>query len=83
MVVVYTQEETIIKESADAVKNDLIRLYGEKLGIEAYAAVKNGRNGTTYRKYGGPLIKVVTKEQALVINEKETAIGMMDQCILS
>ena len=76
MIVIYTQENTIIRENADAARGDLISLYGEKLGAEAYAAVRNGRNGATYRKYGGPLVKVVSKEDAKSIRDKEKSNGI-------
>ena len=79
MIVIYTQDETFIRKDADAAKGVLISVYGEKLGAEAYSAVKNAREGTSYRKNGGPLVRVVTKKQATEIREKETAIGMM-QC---
>ena len=77
MIVIYTQDNTIIRDNADAARGDLISLYGEKLGTEAYVAVKNGRIGAAYRKYGGPLVKVVSSEDAAWIREKETVIGMM------
>lgn len=79
MIVIYTQDNTIIRENADAAREDLISLYGEKLGAEAYAAVRNGRNGAAYRKYGGPLVKVVSKEDAEKIRRKENEIGMMQE----
>ena len=77
MIVIYTQDNTIIRDNADAARGDLISLYGEKLGTEAYVAVKNGRIGAAYQKYGGPLVKVVSSEDAAWIREKETVIGMM------
>ena len=77
MIVIYTQDETFIRDDADAAKNVLLSVYGEKLGEEAYATVKNGSNGASYRKNGGPLVRVVTEEQVEEIREKETAIGMM------
>ena len=77
MIVIYTQDNTIIREDADAAQGDLISLYGEKLGAEAYAAVKNARIGAAYRKYGGPLVKVVSKEDAELIKTKEIVAGMM------
>ena len=77
MIVIYTQDNTIIRENADAARGDLISLYGEKIGAEAYAAVRNGRVGATYRKYGGPLVKVVSREDAELIKTKEIAVGMM------
>lgn len=77
MIVIYTQDNTIIRNDADAAREDLIDLYGAKLGAEAYAAVRNGRIGSAYRKYGGPLVKIVSKEDALRIKEKEIVAGMM------
>ena len=77
MIVIYTQDETIIRNDADAAKKDLFSVYGEKLGTEAYAAVKNAREGASYRKNGGPLVRVVSREKAEWIREKETAIGLM------
>ena len=35
MIVIYTQDNTIIRENADDARGDLISLYGEKLGAEA------------------------------------------------
>lgn len=77
MITIYTQDETIIKNNADAAKDDLIKIYGEKLGAEAYKAVRKGRVGAAYRKYGGPLVKVVSKEEAELIREREAKIGMI------
>ena len=77
MIVIYTQDETFIKNDADSAKSLLFAVYGEKLGAEAFAAVHNGRTGASYRKNGGPLVMVVTREQAEEIRKKETAIGMM------
>ena len=77
MIVIYTQDETYIRDDADAAKSVLIEVYGERLGMEAYTAVKEGREGTAYRKHGGPLVQVVSKEKAEWIREKETAAGMI------
>ena len=77
MIIIYTQDETYIRNDADSAKRVLYSVYEEKLGAEAYTAVKNARNGTTYRKNGGPLIRVVTKEEAVKIREKESSIGMI------
>ena len=46
MIVIYTQDKTVIRKDADAAKEDLASLYGEKLGAEAYSVVENGRIGT-------------------------------------
>ena len=77
MIVIYTQDTTYIRENADAAKEILCSVYGEKLGKEAYNAVNRARVGASYRKNGGPLVKVVDKEQAAIIRAKETVIGMM------
>ena len=77
MVVIYTQDQTYIRNDADAAKSVLLSVYGEKLGMEAYAAMKNARAGASYRKNGGPLVRAVSDEQAAEIREKEKAIGMM------
>ena len=77
MIVIYTQDETFIRDDADAAKSILLSIYGEKLGNEAYAAMKDARDGMTYRRNGGPLIKVGTKERKAEICKKEIAIGML------
>ena len=77
MIVIYTQDNTIIRNDADSAKEDLIDLYGEKLGAEAYTAVKNGRIGGAYRKYGGPLVRVISAEDAVMIMAKESSVGMI------
>ena len=77
MIVIYTQDNTIIRKDADSARKDLISVYGEKLGLEAYAVVKNGRIGASYRKYGGPLVRIISNIEANQIMEKETAAGMM------
>lgn len=76
MIVIYTQDNTIIRKDADAAREDIVNIYGEKLGAEAYAAVKNARIGAAYRKYGGPLVKVVSKKDAEAIREMEIKVGM-------
>ena len=52
MIVIYTQDERYTRDDADAAKSVLIEVYGEKLGAEAYAAMKDGREEELYRKYG-------------------------------
>ena len=47
MIIIYTQDETYIRNDADSAKSVLYSVYGDKLGSEAYAAVKDARNGTT------------------------------------
>lgn len=73
MIVIYTQDKTFIRNDADNAKNVLLSVYGD----EAYDTVKNAREGASYQKNGGPLVRVVSKEKAAEIREKETAIGMM------
>ena len=75
MIVIYTQDKTFIRNDADTARVVLLSVYGEKLGAEAYDTVKNAREGASYRKHGGPLVRVVSKERAAEIREKETAIG--------
>ena len=78
MIVIYTQDKTYIHKDAESAKEGLIRLYGTKLGKEAYSKVREGRVGFTYRKYGGPLVKCVGNEEARIIRQRERNIGMMD-----
>lgn len=42
MIVIYTQDATYIKENADAAKDILCSVYGEKLGKEAYKRSQPG-----------------------------------------
>lgn len=77
MIIIYTQDKTFIRDDADAAKSVLLDVYGDKLGEEAFVAVKNRRTGASYRKNGGPLVRIVTKEEAAEIREKEKSIGMM------
>lgn len=77
MIIIYTQDKTYIRNNADDAKDTLVSVYGEKLGTEAYAAVKDAREGATFRRHGGPLVQVVDNESAELIREKESAIGMM------
>lgn len=78
MLVVYTQERTVIVEEGDESRNQLKGIYGDKLGGEAYRVLNKAPVGSSYRKNGGPLIQVVTKELAEIIRERERAIGMME-----
>lgn len=77
MIVVYTQEGTYIRNDADAAKDVLVSVYGEKLGTEAYTAVKDAQPGASYRRHGGPLVRVVSEEQAAGIQKKELSAGIM------
>lgn len=43
ILVIYTQDTTCIKENADAAKNILCSVYGEKFRKEAYNAVNRVR----------------------------------------
>ena len=47
------------------------------MGREAYETVKGARVGVSYRKNGGPLVRVVSPEMATEIQRKETAVGLM------
>lgn len=77
MIVIYTQDKTYIRNDAATARGILLDVYGEKLGEEAYRTVNKARVGTAFRKNGGPLVRVVSKEDAAEIREKETAIDMM------
>ena len=77
MIVIYTQDRTLIHENADAAKQDIINVYGDKLGMSAYKTVKYGPIGTAFRMYGGPLITAVSGEKAVWIREKEKEAGMI------
>ena len=77
MIVVYSQDRTYIAQDADSAKDILVLLYGFKLGREAYETVKGARVGVSYRKNGGPLVRVVSPEMATDIQRKETAVGLM------
>ena len=77
MIVIYTQDKTYIRNNAAAARSILLDIYGEKLGEEAYHTGNKARIGTAFRKNGGPLVQVVSKESAAEIREKEIAIGMM------
>ncbi len=77
MIVVYTQDGTYISNDADTAKDVFVSVYGEKLGTEAYTAIKDARPGASYRRHGGPLVRVVTEEQAAKIREKEAAVGRL------
>lgn len=41
MIVIYTQDETYIKPTADAALSILNSIYGSKLGKEAYNTIRN------------------------------------------
>lgn len=73
----YTQDEAYIRNDADTARDILSQVYGDKLGKEAYLAVNKAPVGASFRRKGGPLVQVVTREKACEIREKETAIGMM------
>ena len=77
MIVIYTQDRTYLMKNADSAMGILTSVYGEKLGEEAYKAVNRAPVGTSYRKNGGPLVQVVTREKAEWIRKKETATKMI------
>ena len=76
MIIMYTQDKTYIYDDVDLAKKDLLSVYGIKLGTEAYEKIKHAREGTRYRKNGGPLVCVVNKEKASEIAARESLIGM-------
>lgn len=74
MIVIYTQDKTLTRKNADDAKDIFVfRLWGEtwKRGI---SNSKQSPVGTAYRKNGGPLVQVVTKEKAEWIERKESVL---------
>ena len=74
MIVIYTQDETRIYNSAEEARSPLMATYGDKLGMRAYEAAIHGK---AFRANGGPLVKVVSAEEAQKIREREAVIGMI------
>ena len=58
MIVIYTQDNTIIRKDADEAKADL----------------RKARRGASYQRYGGPLVQVVSSEKASWIRKKEKEV---------
>lgn len=77
MVVIYSQEFTAIKNNAKEAKEMILSLYGDKLGNEAYETIKSEIKGVSYRKNGGPLIRVISSADACEIRRHEQEIGML------
>lgn len=77
MVVIYSQDKTYIRTSIRDAENEIVTLYGETIGSEAINALKNARDGFSWRKNGGPLIQVVNTDKAKWIAKKEAEIGML------
>lgn len=77
MIVIYTQDRTSIYTDVTAAEADIKDLYGPKLGTEACRILRDGRPGSSYRKYGGPLIRTVSRKEADWIREKEKKAGML------
>ena len=77
MIIIYTQDRTSIYEDIKAAETDIMGLYGAKFGTEACRILRDGRSGSSYRKYGGPLIRTVSRKEADWIREKEKKAGML------
>lgn len=77
MIVIYTQENTYIKKDAESSRDILITIYGKKFGEEAYSVIKDAVEGASYRKNGGPLVQVISKDTAEKIYKKENELGML------
>lgn len=77
MLVIYTQDATYIKSDVIDAYETMVEVYGEKLANEAYDKLKDAPVGFSFRKNGGPLIKLVSKQDAVVIRQKEQEIGML------
>ena len=77
MIVIYTQDRTSIYEDIKAAETDIIGLYGAKFGTEACRILRDGRPGASFRRHGGPLIRIVSREEAEWVREKEKKAGML------
>ena len=73
MIIIYDMDETYFSRNADEVKPLLLELYGNKFGEEAYDFLKKAPVGSSYRRYGGPLVKVVEKDEWFRAQELEKA----------
>lgn len=71
MIIIYDMENTYFSKSSDEAKLLLLELYGNKLGEEAYAFLKKAPVGSSYRRHGGPLVKIVGEEEWLKALELE------------
>ena len=79
MLVIYSQDKTYIRDDLDSAKETIIGLYGSKLGLEAVENLKGAREGYSFRKNGGPLIKVVSNDFAREIEKKESELGLLEK----
>ena len=77
MIIIYDQDKTYIYNNLSDAKEMIIALYGVKFGREACTAMRNGRPGTVYRRYGGPRIEIVSDADAERIRVREAAAGML------
>ena len=51
MIVINTLDDTFIRENADATKDVLYSVYGEKIGLKAYKTVNQAPVGASFRKH--------------------------------
>lgn len=77
MIIIYDQDKTYFYNSLGDAEETIIALYGAKLGREACTALRNGRTGTVYRRYGGPRVEIVSDADAERIRAREAAAGML------
>lgn len=77
MVVIYAQEGTYLRSDMLDALDVLDEVYGPKLAQDAYNKLKDAPVGFSFRKNGGALVKIVSKQQAEEIRQKERAIGML------
>lgn len=77
MVAIFTGDATYIKSDIDEAFDTFVEVYGSKLADEAYNKLKNAPLGFSYRKNGGPLIKIISKEDANIIKDKERSLGRL------
>ena len=64
IIVIITQDNTIIRKMRMLLNEIYINLYGEKLWTKIYDTVKKGRIGAFFRRCGELFDRAVLKEQA-------------------
>lgn len=77
MIIIYDQEHTYIEKSLSDAEKIIVDLYGNTIGNEAVEYLKAAPVGASWRKNGGPLVKVVSNTDAKIIEQKEKSIGMI------
>lgn len=77
MVVIYTQDETFIRNTLKDAEDILLDVYGSKFTQEILKTMDDRKVGASFRAKGGLLVRIVSSEDAQAIRKKEIEIGMM------